>query len=655
MCNCNNTTTTTQNHVCKPKCPPQEDCTCPVQIKSSCVTMYDGNDLECSGIQSGLPLNQTIELLDNYICEAIDEINASINLVNVGEGEDIYAGIDGIGRRKIKRVNTDSTLLTITPNTDDITFGIDEEALDTFIEDNQKTYSADNVGAGAEVYKDSTIVGDNTQFNFRTVVQEDQGTGESFLRDIQQTTDELKVRVKTLVSDNLTITATDEEVRIETPMTASIPALYVNDLYQPTYQEWLSENSSQNAGVPVIGFQYIGKGTLAQPFTDTYVYTLGAPATPPIVTADSAVQNALDGDTTYSYVGSGTRLLPEKAGQKIKIQDNTVQYNFTGTFSYDRLDLEVNANVNHIGSGYLVDMDNVTYFNTNQHSVTITIGEGYLITSEGDGLNNSGSNIATNNYYQSKTIILKGKGTLYFPNNNIIKYALNSDILSTGNNNDGNVTFQVECSVRSDYQGVYKIGGDSRIFVYGKLISGVYNITVDTSLKAFVHLGGQVRFFKGSEIAFTGARVDGFVFTPTGGFTPTFTGNSPTIVSTTNITNLFNKTNNNTVIFVLKDSQSGVLLSVTNIFESTNLWSVTFNGNTFESGLIDPTKVDLTNSNSVSSINTIGANIIESLRIFNNRAAAISAGVPLYSAYLKTEGAAYPTTLKWVRDIVLPA
>ena len=134
MCNCNNTTTTTQNHVCKPKCPPQEDCTCPVQIKSSCVTMYDGNDLECSGIQSGLPLNQTIELLDNYICEAIDEINASINLVNVGTGEDIYAGIDGIGRRKIKRVNTDSNILTITPNADDITFGIDEEALDTFIE-----------------------------------------------------------------------------------------------------------------------------------------------------------------------------------------------------------------------------------------------------------------------------------------------------------------------------------------------------------------------------------------------------------------------------------------------------------------------------------------------------------------------------------------
>ena len=70
--------------------------------------------------------------------------------------------------------------------------------------------------------------------------------GESFLRDIQQTTNELKVRVKTLVSDNLTITSTDEEVRIETPSTATIPALYVNNLYEPTYQEWLAENTFQN-------------------------------------------------------------------------------------------------------------------------------------------------------------------------------------------------------------------------------------------------------------------------------------------------------------------------------------------------------------------------------------------------------------------------
>ena len=169
-----------------------------------------------------------------------------------------------------------------------------------------------------------------------------------------------------------------------------------------------------------------------------------------------------------------------------------------------------------------------------------------------------------------------------FPNNNITKYILNSDILSTGNNNDGNVTFETFCTIRADYQGVYKIGGNSRIYAYGTFVSGISSITVNTALKAFVHLGGAVRFFEGSNIFFTGARVDGFVFTPTGGFMPQFVGNSPTLGVDGTITNLFNKTNNNNVSFVLIDSQSGVLLSVTNIFESNNLWSVIFNKNNFE-------------------------------------------------------------------------
>ena len=48
-------------------------------------------------------------------------------------------------------------------------------------------------------------------------------------------------------------------------------------------------------------------------------------------------------------------------------------------------------------------------------------------------------------------------------------------------------------------------------------------------------------------------------------------------------------------------------------------------------------------------------NIVESLVVYDDRAAALLAGLPLYSAYLKTGGVAYPTTTGWVRDIVLPA
>ena len=83
---------------------------------------------------------------------------------------------------------------------------------------------------------------------------------------------------------------------------------------------------------------------------------------------------------------------------------------------------------------------------------------------------------------------------------------------------------------------------------------------------------------------------------------------------------------------------------------------VNFRNNFLNSGSIDATKADLTQTNAVSSINTIGNNIVESLVKYDDRAAAaLLAGRPLYSAYLKTSGVAYPTTIGWVRDIVLPA
>ena len=73
------------------------------------------------------------------------------------------------------------------------------------------------------------------------------------------------------------------------------------------------------------------------------------------------------------------------------------------------------------------------------------------------------------------------------------------------------------------------------------------------------------------------------------------------------------------------------------------------------SGNIDFTKVDLTQGGAVSSVNFIGNNVIETLTAHTDRAAALLAGLPLYSAYLKTSGVAYPTTTGWVRDIVLPS
>ena len=133
-------------------------CECPVQVSTDCI-LYQADESTCSGIPSGVTLTEYLQQLDTFICNALEEINTGINLINVGTGLGLYKGIDVLGRREIKSLITTSNILTLTANTDDVTFGIDEEALDTFIEENQKTYSVANVGTDplrVNVYKDST-------------------------------------------------------------------------------------------------------------------------------------------------------------------------------------------------------------------------------------------------------------------------------------------------------------------------------------------------------------------------------------------------------------------------------------------------------------------------------------------------------------------
>ena len=214
-CNCNKE----QTPCGQTPCMPIKDCSCPVKDLSTDCVLYTGDDLECSRIKKRTILTDLIQQLDAFICDVRAELIRMFTIVNIGSGARWFKGVDALARKVFRTAVSTSPIITITESTDgnEVEFGINETELTDFVQENQKTYSVANVGTDplrVNVYKDSTIVGDNTQFNFRSVVQEDQGTGESFLRDIQQTTDELKIRLKTLLSDNLTITATDEEVRI---------------------------------------------------------------------------------------------------------------------------------------------------------------------------------------------------------------------------------------------------------------------------------------------------------------------------------------------------------------------------------------------------------------------------------------------------------
>ena len=150
-------------------CTPLEDCSCPIRLNSECVT-YNGDNLECSGIETGLDLNQTLQLLDAYICDTISQINNSINLINIGNGLQVYAGIDALGRRKIRTLtsNDDSVVIELSEDGNEIDLSVG-----SITPPDTTTYSSINVGTGVGVYKNTITSGDNKEFNFRTLTSND--------------------------------------------------------------------------------------------------------------------------------------------------------------------------------------------------------------------------------------------------------------------------------------------------------------------------------------------------------------------------------------------------------------------------------------------------------------------------------------------------
>jgi hypothetical protein len=315
-------------------------------------------------------------------------------------------------------------------------------------------------------------------------------------------------------------------------------------------------------------------------------------------------------------------------------------------------------------------MDDSTTIEPVNGRVTIQVeGDVVLQCVDSLGFNNSGNTEVTPPSYTSgRTLNLLGEGAIYFSYNgldNTKRYILNTD----GNNNDDSLHFFVKCQLIANNQGIYFMQNKGRVDFYNRLQSGLLGGTGNLYLKAFHMTGGQVRFFEKGSVYIgneTTGRQYGFTFNPieAGVGYCLFQLNSAIVSGTSNY--CFAKLNSEVVNVLIYGSNSnsgfstttpGTNTIVNGLFENlgTSKWNtIEFRNNIFSFTGIDQTKVDLTMSNTMSVSNSIGGNIIENLVTRDDRAAAL-ASLPLYSAYLKTNGTAYPNTSTWTRDIVLPS
>ena len=130
MCNCNNNNNS--NCGCNPTPCVTVNCACPVFINSDCMNNVKA-EFPCLGIESGLTATETFEAIDQAVCDKIAEVTNYISLVNVGEGAQVYRGVNGIGQKEIRSI-IGSSLITVNQDTEEIQVSVDETELTTFIE-----------------------------------------------------------------------------------------------------------------------------------------------------------------------------------------------------------------------------------------------------------------------------------------------------------------------------------------------------------------------------------------------------------------------------------------------------------------------------------------------------------------------------------------
>jgi hypothetical protein len=653
-CHQNNTPCTCHQAVsiCN-QCPPELPCDCEIRDLGLKCTIFTGAPITEANILTNDNGETVIVKLVNYIKAQIASLQSSFSIISIGLGAKIYKGADALGTKEIRSITNSDNLIVIAENANDISVGVDETVLNTFVNNsvqsslstfnganvgtgsglifrdkglnifNFRKLKTENTGIGASVLNVESTVSDNVVISAKKIKTDNAGIiGESILKTEVQGVDDITIIAKKLYSKTLDIKTDILEnlITIEVSNNSSIPELYVNNNYVPSYRDFLDP---LNTGK--------GEGSLLKPFTDTRIYNSSGVLTTTI--PNTAIQNALN-----AYIGTGTALNPQKEGQEIIVQGNN--YIFDGNFNASNLRLKISASIFTTTSDYLLNMDDST--RVKNVSNTIIIFDNGSIFIAGKGLLNSGTSTQTENYTTSRILTIQGNGVIRnnqaFDNNTT--YLLNSDPNGTHNgtlgcNNDGSLCIVVKekTEVSSKNNGIVKLGGKSKVEFNNAIAYSSSNInTIDVTSKVFVQNGGLFRFFNSLIGLSGGIRNVGFEFNPTATF------DSDLIMRNTEflgqVKTWFNKTTTFPQKIDIINSTSSYFGGIT-LFNSVNMWLVNFRNNVLEQIGIDFTNIDFTQGNTVSSTNTIGNNVIESLVKYPSR---VLATIPIGSAFINTNG-----------------
>jgi hypothetical protein len=532
--------------------------------------------------------------MDEQFCVKFDTITNYFTLINLGTGEEVYKGVNNLGQKEFKTLVKTGNLITITSDANTVIIGLDETALNTYVEANQKLTVVSNAGSSGETLVNTAIVtGDTTTYPIKRIIHSAQnGSGESVVRDLQVNPDDLTLRTKKIKSDSLTITATDTEISIEQPEVSDIPNFIVNSAYT-------GDEST---------------GTLSKPFKTIE-------------------------DAKTAYIGTNNAQDPEFKNANITIQKGS-GYTYTGNLNFNMgsgsiiLEEGASVNSNPASGDWLCDFD--TLSDTEPAYISIILKDNSLITLTKNGFRNRGTTVNNGAFTDSKRIILSGNGGKIYQSTNDntnILYTIIETNFTSGNTykNDGNSTFNVEnIELNSLTQQIYKIGGNSTMLMSNVICT---SSATNSSIKVFNQIGGSIR--QTNSVYETIGATPNVLFSLTKNTGIPCDLNIIDAVLSSNAITIFQNESSQQSTVTLKNikTQFG---TVTNIAKSPSvLWTNFMAQNCiFDTGVVDQTQVDLTAGNTISTTNIFAGRLVESLQIFGSRALAVTGGLQKGNAFV---------------------
>lgn len=443
----------------------------------------------------------------------------------------------------------------------------------------KKTYSVANIGTGESVYKDSTVVPDNTQFNLK------------------------KISSNTLA---VTTSVDGNTINIEQP-DSGIPMFIVNSSY--------------------IGIEELG--TQTKPFKD--------------------IQQAL-----IAYVGSGTNVNPENDGVQIQVQKG-IGYNFTGNFVYKNLNVKFDGstvNLNPALSNYSLDYDSIGDISS---SIKISLVNGARLNCNKKFIRTKGNTTASPSIYKTIEVYGDGTGVIYNTPDTIV--------------------------ITPSTKALFEVNSTNTVGYNGDAVLNIHDLIISSpNAPVYIKGGNQGMSLNNCSIEYgttniSNINIETSPFNQTGG-TITEKGNILTIYQITgaNINKIYRLSNASSILLqedlniqggvfeYIFSNETGVLYSKldvlnlrvsnsvnTSFADSSVVWdNILLRNSTLNICTIDYAKVKLTSS----AINLINGKVVETIPQYNNRAAAVVAGLFSGCKFINTGGVVSPTT-SWFIDIVI--